>query len=150
MSPVNQDLPVNPTFRLHDSKTHLDLFFFSEPMLVPIDVPDSSTDAAPNGDVARRSLGTDMPMSMADAASFLLTDCDLLGMGMGIEEEVALELDICVLKIGLEVDVGDTKPDDDDVEDGEFSVFSAQLANICSPMLLNWFDVVNGISLFVF
>jgi len=147
---------------LHDSNTHLDRFFFSEPMLVPMEVPDSSTDVAVDGDVASKSLGTDIPMSMAEAASFLFIDCDRDGMGMGID---ALELDIWVFSIGVEEEEV-VEFDDDDVDEGEeeevllenefacllllsvsLSKLVAVIDIICSPMLLNWFV---GISLFIF
>lgn len=109
---------------------------------MPIDVPDSSTEAAeaPNGgDVANKSFGTDIPISKALAAafavapSFLVIDCDRDGMGMGIED--ILELDNCVLNVGLEDD-----DDDDDsvvIDSCESTFLAAAAASICSPMLLN-------------
>ena len=140
-------VPVRPTFRLHDSSTHRERFFFSLPMLVPILVPDSSTEhAAPlNGEVASKSLGTDMPISIA-AASLLLLPCLLDGMGMGIDDE-----DNCVLKFGVLVLLLDDDVEEEDEEE-EFDVVlleeddvegAAGIAKsalfddvaICSPML---------------
>ena len=117
---------------------------------MPIEVPDSSTEADAVGDVANKSLGTDMPMSMADEAAaaaadslLLWIDCDRDGMGMGI--------DALVFEIWVEEEF-----DDVDVEEEEVLLLlllllldsvSCVIDIICSPMLLNWFV---GISLFKF
>ena len=115
---------------------------------MPIEVPDSSTEADAVGDVANKSLGTDMPMSMADEAAaaaaddddslLLWIDCDRDGMGMGI--------DALVFEIWVEEEF-----DDVDVEEVLLLLLldsvSCVIDIICSPMLLNWFV---GISLFKF
>jgi hypothetical protein len=49
---------------------------------VPIEVPDESSTDAAIGDVATKSLGTDMPMSTSCAC---LDDCALDGIGMGTD-----------------------------------------------------------------
>lgn len=131
-------------------------------LLVHMDVPDLSTDVAVDVDVASKSLGTDIPMFLAEAASFLFIDCDRGGMVMGIG---ALELDIWVFSIGV-VEEEVVEFDDDDVDEWEeeevllenlvacllllsdsLSKLVAVIDTICSPMPLNWFV---GILLFIF
>jgi hypothetical protein len=132
-------------------------------LLVHMDVPDLSTDVAVDVDVASKSLGTDIPMFLAEAASFLFIDCDRGGMVMGIG---ALELDIWVFSIGVvEEEEVVVEFDDDDVDEWEeeevllenvvacllllsdsLSKLVALIDTICSPMLLNWFV---GILLFI-
>jgi hypothetical protein len=126
-------------------------------MLVPIDEPDSSTEhAAFIGDVANKSLGTDMPMSMADeAAALLLIDWDLDGMGMGIDDDD----DNCVLKTGVllllllllleleevlfddDKDEGTAKPDAAEASLEVLFSFEVeeeeQVRDVCSPILAN-------------
>ena len=132
-------------------------------LLVHMDVPDLSTDVAVDGDVASKSLGTDIPMFLAEAASFLFIDCDRGGMVMGIG---ALELDIWVFSLGVVEEEEVVEFDDDDVDEWEeeevllenvvvcllllsdsLSKLVAVIDIICSPMLLNWFV---GILLFIF